>query len=125
MAAGFVFAAAVLHPSAPQLVAASNTATPDATPGRLAILAIAAITPPTSTVVQHYLGNKEHLVAAAVVCNIVFLLVMLRMAGLVRAQRMAAITDGLTGLRTRRYFEEALANEGDRTARYGVPFGML
>ena len=125
MAASFCMAAAVLHPSAPQLIAASNTATPDATPGRLAVLAIAAVTAPTSTVIQKYLGQPEHLVAAAAVCNVLFLLVMLRMAGLVRAQRMAAITDGLTGLRTRRYFEEALTNEGDRTIRHGVPFSML
>ncbi|MEV0902323.1 GGDEF domain-containing protein [Actinoplanes sp. NPDC049802] len=125
MSAGFVFSAAVLHPSAPQLVAASNAATPDATTGRLVILAVAALTAPTSMAIQHFRNEPEYLIAAAAVCNVLFLLVMVRMAGLVRAQRLAAITDGLTGLRSRRYFEEALGNEGARATRYGVPFSVL
>ncbi|MEU4623715.1 GGDEF domain-containing protein [Actinoplanes sp. NPDC023801] len=125
MAAGFCMAAGVLHPSAPKLVAVSNTATPDATPGRLAVLAFAAVTAPTSMVIQHFRGEEEHLVAAAAVCNLLFLLVMVRMALLVQAQRHAAVTDGLTGLRSRRFFEQALGNQGDRSARLGVPVSVL
>ena len=125
MGAGFCLAAAALHPSAPELITVSNTATPDATPGRLAVLAVAAVTAPTSMVIQHYRGQEAHLVAAALVCNILFLLVMLRMALLVQAQRHAAVTDGLTGLRSRRYFEQALSTQGIRSARYGSPVSVL
>ncbi|WP_433790271.1 diguanylate cyclase [Actinoplanes sp. CA-252034] len=125
MGASFLFAAAVLHPSVPKMISASNTATPDATPGRLAVLAIAAVTAPTSIVIQHYAGGQEHVVAAAIVCNLLFLLVMLRMAGLVQAQRHAAVTDGLTGLRSRRFFEQALGNQGERSSKSGVPVSVL
>jgi two-component system cell cycle response regulator len=125
MTASFSMAAAVLHPSVPKLITVSNTATPDATPGRLAVLAIAAVTAPTSMVIQHFRGEQEHLVAAAVVCNLLFLLVMVRMALLVQAQRHAAVTDGLTGLRSRRFFEQALGNQGERSAKFGVPVSVL
>jgi two-component system, cell cycle response regulator len=54
-----------------------------------------------------------------------FLLVLGRMAGLVRAQRHAAITDGLTGLRSRRFFEQALHAESVRAARTGSGLSML
>ncbi|MEU8662842.1 GGDEF domain-containing protein [Actinoplanes philippinensis] len=125
MSASFAIAAGMLHPSVIKMISASNTATPDATPGRLAVLAIAAITAPTSIVIQHYAGGEEHVVAAAIVCNLLFLLVMLRMAGLVQAQRHAAVTDGLTGLRSRRFFEQALGNQGERSVKNGVPVSVL
>jgi diguanylate cyclase (GGDEF)-like protein len=47
------------------------------------------------------------------------------MAGLVRAQRHAAITDGLTGLRSRRFFEQALHAESVRATRTGSELAML
>ncbi|WP_229072571.1 diguanylate cyclase [Actinoplanes sp. DH11] len=125
MTAGFLFAAATLHPSAPLLVARSNAATPDATTGRLVVLALAAMTAPTSIMIQEVRQGNPDTIAAAIVCNVLFLLVLVRMTGLVRAQRQAAITDGLTGLRSRRYFEEALGNESARAARYQLPLSML
>ncbi|MFC4063995.1 GGDEF domain-containing protein [Actinoplanes subglobosus] len=123
--ASFALAAGVLHPSAIKMVSTSHAATPDATPGRLAVLAIAAVTAPTSIVVQHYTGAEGHVVVAAVICILLFLLVMLRMAGLVQAQRHAAVTDGLTGLRSRRFFEQALGNQGERSVKSGVPVSVL
>jgi two-component system cell cycle response regulator len=125
IAASFGLAAGVLHPSAPRLITVSNTATPDATPGRLIVLAIAAVTAPTSMVIQHLRGQEEHLITAAAVCNLLFLLVMVRMALLVQAQRHAAVTDGLTGLRSRRFFEQALGNQGERSAKFGSPVSVL
>ncbi|WP_328476697.1 GGDEF domain-containing protein [Actinoplanes sp. NBC_00393] len=125
IASGFLFAAAMLHPSAPKLVSESNAATPDATTGRLVILALAAMIAPTSILFQVANGREAQVVAAAAVCNVLFLLVLVRMTGLVRAQRLAAITDGLTGLRSRRYFEEALGNEGARAERHEQPLSML
>ncbi|MEU4424719.1 GGDEF domain-containing protein [Actinoplanes sp. NPDC024001] len=122
---GFLLAAGVLHPSAPKLISDSSAATPDATTGRLVVLAVAAMIAPTSMLVQVGLGKNPQVVAAASVCNLLFLLVLVRMTGLVRAQRLAAITDGLTGLRSRRYFEESLGNESARAGRYGLPLSML
>ncbi|GIF14013.1 GGDEF domain-containing protein [Actinoplanes teichomyceticus] len=125
MASSFLFGAAVLHPSADKLVAKSNTDTPDATTGRLVVLAVAAVTAPASLLIQYVSGREPHVLSAASVCIVLFLLVLARMAGLVRAQRQAAITDGLTGLRSRRYLEEALVNEAARATRSGQPLSML
>ncbi|WP_433825283.1 GGDEF domain-containing protein [Actinoplanes sp. CA-015351] len=125
MTSGFVFAAAVLHPAAPTLVTRSSTATPDATTARLGLLAVAAMTAPTSILIQEARHDAPDTIAAAIVCNLLFLLVLVRMTGLVRAQRNAAITDGLTGLRSRRFFEEALCTESARAARHHLPLSML
>ena len=122
---GFLFAAAMLHPAAPKMASESSAVTPDATTGRLIVLALASMVAPTSMLVQVAKGTNPQVVAAAAVCNVLFLLVLVRMTGLVRAQRLAAITDGLTGLRSRRYFEEALGNESARADRYGQPLSML
>lgn len=125
MSAAFLFAAGVLHPSAPQLVAASSAATPDATVGRLSVLALASLVAPASMVLQYVRTGNAHVIVAGVACMILFLLVLTRMAGLVAAQRRAAITDGLTGLRSRRYLEQALSTEAARVRRSGDPLSML
>ena len=39
--------------------------------------------------------------------------------------RLRAVTDGLTGLYNHRHFQEALAVEVDRSARYGLTFALL
>jgi diguanylate cyclase (GGDEF)-like protein len=125
MSATFTLAAAVLHPDVRQLVAPSAAATPDASVGRLTVLAIAAVIAPTVMVVQYLRGVDPHVLVAGLVCNLLFLLVLGRMAGLVRAQRHAAITDGLTGLRSRRFFEQALHAESMRATRTGSDLAML
>ncbi|KUL23328.1 hypothetical protein ADL15_46445 [Actinoplanes awajinensis subsp. mycoplanecinus] len=125
MVSGYLFAAAVLHPSAVKLVMRSSADMPDATTGRLIVLAVAAVTAPASLLIQYITGRHPHVAAAAAVCIVLFLLVLARMAGLVRAQRQAAITDGLTGLRSRRYLEESLTNEAARSHRSGQPLSML
>ena len=125
MAAGFLLAAGVLHPSAAQLVAPSSAVTPDATTARLIVLALAAVVAPTTMLVQFARSTDPQVVIGAAICNVLFLLVLARMAGLVRAQRHAAITDGLTGLRSRRYFEQTVQAEATRAARSGAPLGML
>jgi diguanylate cyclase (GGDEF)-like protein len=125
MSAGFLLAAGVLHPHAPRLVAASSTATPDATRSRVVVLALAVMAAPTIMMIQDLRGVTPHVVLAGLVCNGLFLLVLVRMYGLVRAQRHAAITDGLTGLRSRRYFEQVLRTEASRTTRSGAELSML
>ncbi len=114
-----VLAAAVLHPSLMRMAEPSSVVTPDATGARLIILALAATVAPTVMLVAYLRGGETHVGLTAITCNVLFLLVLARMAGLVRAQRLAAITDGLTGLRTRRFYEQALASETERSRRSG------
>lgn len=56
----------------------------------------------------------------AAVCGLMFVLAIVRMHGLVADQRQLAITDGLTGLRTRRFLEAQLSLEIARVRRGGV-----
>ncbi|GAA4609722.1 diguanylate cyclase (GGDEF)-like protein [Actinoplanes octamycinicus] len=125
MAASFLLAAGMLHPAVPVMAAESSTATPDATVGRLAMLAMAASTASTSLIVQVLRHRSPHVLIAGIACNVLFMLVLARMVGLVQAQRLAAITDGLTGLRSRRYFEQSLRTEAIRAARTRHPLSML
>ncbi|MEV4346399.1 GGDEF domain-containing protein [Actinoplanes sp. NPDC049596] len=125
MSAGFILAAGVAHPGAPKLLVRNATVTADATPRRLAVLAVAATMAPTVMIVQSLRGAPPHIIVAGLVCNLIFLLVVGRMAGLVRAQRHAAITDALTGLRSRRFFEQALRSESSRAARHDADLSML
>jgi diguanylate cyclase (GGDEF)-like protein len=61
-----------------------------------------------------------------VACStLLFLLVLARMALLVQVQRREAITDALTGLHTRRFFEESLRVEAERVRRSGGCSGVL
>ncbi|WP_164842467.1 GGDEF domain-containing protein [Actinoplanes solisilvae] len=125
MSAGFLMAATVLHPDLRRLVEPAAAVTPDASAGRLTVLAIAAVVAPTVMTVQYLRGVNPHVLIAGLVCNVLFLLVIGRMAGLVRAQRHAAITDGLTGLRSRRFFEQTMLAESARSARSGDELSLL
>jgi two-component system cell cycle response regulator len=117
--------AAGLHPSMRRITEPSAAAASDATNGRLAVLAVASIMAPATLLFQHARGAPTHLAVTASTCIALFLLVLARMAGLVATQRQAAITDGLTGLRTRRFYEEGLRTEADRAARSGAPLAVL
>jgi two-component system, cell cycle response regulator len=117
--------AAGLHPSMRRVTEPCAAAASDATNGRLAVLAVASIMAPATLLVQHARGAPTHLAVTASTCIALFLLVLARMAGLVATQRHAAITDGLTGLRTRRFYEEGLRTEADRAARSGGPLAVL
>jgi diguanylate cyclase (GGDEF)-like protein len=117
--------ASALHPSMARLTERSAVAAPDATIGRLVLLGLASMLAPATLLVQHLRGAELHVPLVVITCAALFTLVMLRMAGLVRTQRQAAITDGLTGLRTRRFFEEALRREVESSRRAGRGLGVL
>ncbi|WP_433360259.1 diguanylate cyclase [Actinoplanes sp. CA-142083] len=125
MGASFLLAAAVLHPATRNMADRSTSGAPDASPRRLAVLAVAAVIAPTTLIVQSLRDASAHALVAGVVCNLLFLLVLARMAGLVRAQRHVATTDGLTGLRNRRYLEDALRTEADRAVRHRGHLSVL
>jgi two-component system cell cycle response regulator len=125
MASYALMGAAALHPSMRRMDERSGVATPDASLGRLALLAVFVLAAPAVQVVQYYRDDQVTVPLVASACAVMFLLVMARMAGMVAAQRRAAITDGLTGLHTRRYFEQCLATEVQRAQRTGLPLGLL
>jgi len=125
ISAVFSLGAAALHPSMARLTDRSAVAAPDATVGRLVLLALASLIAPITLQVQHLRGADLHITLVVTACVAIFLLVLLRMSGLVRTQRLAAITDGLTGLRTRRFFEEALTREVDNARRHHRSIGVL
>ena len=106
-----------LHPSMRTAGERSPVAAPDATGVRLVILAVASLLAPATLMLQYATNGPLHLPLACAVCSLLFLLVMARLAGLVAVQRNVAITDGLTGLRTRRYFTQVLNTECDRVSR--------
>jgi diguanylate cyclase (GGDEF)-like protein len=120
-----MLAVAALHPSMRRLDERSPVAAPDATWSRLAALAAASLAAPTVLAVQYARGAALHVPVVIGASALLFLLVLARMAGLVAEQRKVAITDGLTGLHTRRFFEESLRMEAERAARHGVGFGVL
>jgi diguanylate cyclase (GGDEF)-like protein len=82
-------AACVLHPSMPRLTRAESEGRRELTPGRLVLLAAAALTAPALLFVQNERHAQQLDIAATVVCSAaVIALVIARLAGLVlREQR--------------------------------------
>ncbi|MFB9323285.1 GGDEF domain-containing protein [Cryptosporangium minutisporangium] len=106
-----------LHPSMRQVEERSPTAGPDAGRRRLLLLTIASLLAPATLLVQYHRDAPLYVPLVCATCGVLYLLVLARMVGLVAAQREVAITDGLTGLHTRRYFEHSLAVEAERALR--------
>ena len=109
--------AAALHPSMRWFDRPILSGPRDGAPARLAGLAAAALLAPAVLLIQDLRGTPTHLPAIALSCAALFLLVLLRMAGTLRAQQRVAMTDSLTGLHARRFFEEALVIEAQRASR--------
>ncbi|WP_436533354.1 diguanylate cyclase [Actinoplanes sp. HUAS TT8] len=103
-----------MHPSMRELDAPSAVPTPDMGNFRLTTLALASLLAPATLLVQFVRGATLHIPLICATCGVLFLLVIGRLAGLVGDMRRMATTDGLTGLRTRRYFQDALAHAGSR-----------
>jgi diguanylate cyclase (GGDEF)-like protein len=125
LAASVLIGAAGLHPSMRRLDERSPVAVPEVTFGRLALLAIASVVPPVAQLVQYLRGEPLHVPLVSGGCVVLFLLVVARLAGLIVSQRHLAITDGLTGLRTRPFFEQAIITEVERAFRTQLPLGLL
>ncbi len=103
-----------MHPSMRELDAPSAVPTPDMGTFRLTALALSSLLAPATLLVQYLRGAPLHVPLICATCGVLFLLVIGRLAGLVGDMRRMATTDGLTGLRTRRYFQDALAHAGHR-----------
>ncbi|MEV6923127.1 GGDEF domain-containing protein [Dactylosporangium sp. NPDC051485] len=109
-----------LHPSMRRIDDPAPVRAVPTTPARLVALAAASLLAPVVLLVQYARGTTRDVPVIAVACALLFLLVLGRMAGLVADQHRLAVTDALTGLRTRRAFEERL-----RAARRGRPLGLI
>ncbi|NJC73131.1 GGDEF domain-containing protein [Planosporangium thailandense] len=114
-----------LHASMTRVAEPSPAAGPDATAGRLLVLAVAAVLAPTAELVQYLRHAPTFLPLVTTGCIALFLLVIARMAVLIQAQRHMAITDALTGLRTRRFLQQALDTETARARRQNASLGLL
>ncbi|MFG1922774.1 diguanylate cyclase [Cryptosporangium sp. NPDC048952] len=117
---GPLTAAAALHPSMARLGDRVPETTASVTGRRLFVLAVVAAVPPGVLVVQYWRGADLHVLPIAAACAALTSLVLTRMWLLVVEQRRIAVTDGLTGLNTRRRFEEELTAQFDRSRAIGV-----
>lgn len=101
LAGNLALGAAALHPTMRRVGEPSEM--PDTSPGpsRIVALCVAALIAPATLVVQYARGSYSDIPVIAVACALLFVLTIARLAVLVGEQRRLAITDVLTGLRTR------------------------
>jgi diguanylate cyclase (GGDEF)-like protein len=117
--------ACALHPSMGRIAQAADVPAPRFSWPRLAVLCLGALVGPLLLLIQHAQGVQQDVPAIAVGCAALFALTATRLAGLAVDQRRIAITDSLTGLRSRRYFEARLADEVTRAERTGGPLAVV
>ncbi|WP_156755277.1 diguanylate cyclase [Actinokineospora pegani] len=112
-----VMGAAALHPTMARVSDRAPVRDGTLSPPRIALLAGAALLAPTVLVVQYYTSTLRDVPVVAGACAVLFLLTITRLGILVSDQRKLAITDALTGLHTRRFFEAQLPLEMARARR--------
>jgi two-component system, cell cycle response regulator len=117
--------ASALHPSMRALAEPTEATGLEATPLRLILLGAASLMAPATLVIQWALGKPIDVAVIAGASATLFLLVVARLAGLVDEQRRVAVTDGLTRLYNRRFFEAMLTIEVEQAARSGQDLGLL
>ncbi|MFI7677355.1 diguanylate cyclase [Actinophytocola sp. NPDC049390] len=117
--------AAALHPTMRQVGDATPVGDPGPGPVRIVALCAAALVAPATLLVEYARDAYDDIPVIAVACGLLFLLTIARLAVLVAQQRQLAITDVLTGLRTRRYFENRLTTELAHARRTGTPLAVL
>ncbi|MGA8112660.1 MAG: diguanylate cyclase [Actinocatenispora sp.] len=117
--------AAALHPTMAQL--SDSTEPPRSALGtaRIVALCLAALLAPVTLVIQDLRGELRSVLVVAAACGLLIILTIARLAGLVVEQRKLAVTDSLTGLNTRRYFEAQLPVQLNRARRAGGSLTML
>jgi diguanylate cyclase (GGDEF)-like protein len=122
--------AAALHPSMRGLTEPADTAETALSRRRLTVLAVSSLIAPVLLLGQGVAGvHPMDWLAIGVVAGALFLLVVVRMAGLVgkvqsQADQLSALAmrDDLTGLPNRRLLEELIRDELDRGGRPQVAF---
>ena len=123
--------AALAHPSARDVIVPQRAEGPSLTTGRLCLLAVAALLAPALLAFQTLAGQPVSGGAIAAASATLFLLVILRMSGLVgeleaRSSQVEVLArhDALTGVMNRRGWDERLPVELARARRTGEPVAV-
>lgn len=125
LAGNLALGAAALHPTAGRVTERATASDVGLTPFRMVLLAGAALIAPATLITLDAVGTLRDIPVIAGACALLFLLTIGRLAGLVADQRMLAITDVLTGLRTRRFFGSQLPLEILKARRAGTSLAVL
>lgn len=114
---------AALHPAMAELGEPCAAPEPRTGPARLVALFGATLMAPIA-LIYHADNDPGTIRFIGVVSTLLASLIFVRMWGLVSEQRRLAITDGLTGLRTRRFLDEQLGLELARSRRSGMSVAL-
>ncbi|WP_285690223.1 GGDEF domain-containing protein [Actinoplanes sp. NBRC 103695] len=117
MISGLVLGLAWVHPSVRDLYASRAVENLDLGPARLSVLMVATLLAPAAQFLQYVRGAQTYVPLICVSCAVMFVLVIARLGGVVAVQRRMVVTDMLTGLHSRRYFESASARLPRRSDR--------
>lgn len=125
LSGNLLLGAAALHPTVSRIGEPAETLDFRPSPLRLALLASGALVAPVALLLRYSVGQTQDIPVIAAACGVLFLLTIARLGGLVADQRRQAITDVLTGLRTRRFFSDQLKLEIARARRAGNGLALL
>jgi diguanylate cyclase (GGDEF)-like protein len=125
LAGNLALGAAALHPTMIRLGEPAPPRQATLGLGRFVVLMAAVLLAPAALLYQWTRHHYADIPVTALACAVLFGLTIARMAGLVNEQRRAAVTDGLTGLHTRRFAEAQLALEVARARRTGGRLGFF
>jgi two-component system, cell cycle response regulator len=117
--------AAFLDPSMTQLDQPSPAIDRPPVTSRFLGMGVAALAVPAVLVFEHGRDKSNVTMVVAASAAVLFALVFVRVMGMLRTQRRFAITDMLTGLPNRRYFETQLQVDGARAERSGQSLGFV
>jgi two-component system cell cycle response regulator len=117
--------AAALHPTMSRVGEPARDIVLGPGPIRIGALCVTVLVAPATVVIEYARGAYADIPIAACACAVLFVLTITRLAGLVSQQRLVAITDVLTGLRTRRYFQAQLLPELAKARRTGGSLAVL
>jgi len=117
--------ASALHPTMGRVSERAQVHEGPLNPIRIALLSGVALLAPAVLLAQYFSGALRDIPVVAGACALLFLLTITRLAILVSDQRRLAITDVLTGLHTRRFFEAQLPLEMARARRSAGSVAVL
>jgi diguanylate cyclase (GGDEF)-like protein len=125
LASAPLFAAAALHPSMGSLSESPVAVGPSVSGQRVLMMTTMSLVPPSILVIGGAVWASWQVRVVGGGCALLTGLVLFRVWLLVVRQRQLAVTDGLTGLHTRRFFDEALAIAMAGAERAGNRVGLL
>ncbi|MBT8226946.1 MAG: diguanylate cyclase [Dactylosporangium sp.] len=125
LAGNLALGAAALHPTVCCLDQPPRREEVQFGPVRMLALTAAGLVGPAVLLADYHRRSFGDTVATATAWAVLFLLTVLKMHRLIAEQRRLAVTDELTGLYTRRYFQSRLASEVARARRSGGDVAVL